>query len=144
MDVLAAFGTNLHMQILNFAHNKSDIHAFIEKFGDNGLRSLAIAYYQEVRERPKGSPGGLWQFIGLMSLCHPPRHDSADTIQRGFESWGKCENEEYPASDFLDYHRLSLMTTWLNFSIHSSGLITSYLISIETYGAISLSATSSS
>ncbi|MFS7928562.1 putative P-type ATPase, cytoplasmic domain N [Helianthus anomalus] len=45
-----------------------DIHAFIDKFADNGLRSLAIAYYHEVLERLKGTPGGLWQFVGLLSL----------------------------------------------------------------------------
>ncbi|KAJ0441957.1 putative P-type H(+)-exporting transporter [Helianthus annuus] len=48
---------------LNLAHSKSDIHAFIDKFADNGLRSLAIAYYQEVLKRPKETPGGLWQFV---------------------------------------------------------------------------------
>ena len=26
--------------------------------------------------------GGLWQFVGLMPLFDPPRHDSADTIRR--------------------------------------------------------------
>ncbi|KAJ0780024.1 putative P-type H(+)-exporting transporter [Helianthus annuus] len=57
-----------HHHILNLAHSKSDIHAFIDKFADNRLRSHAIAYYQEVLERPKETPGGLWQFVGLMSL----------------------------------------------------------------------------
>ncbi|MFS7916722.1 putative P-type H(+)-exporting transporter [Helianthus anomalus] len=89
--VVSSLAGNHH--ILNLAHNKSNIHAFIDKFVDSGLTSLAIAYYQEFRERPKESPGGLWQFIGLMSLCHLPRHDSADTFQRGFESWGKCKND---------------------------------------------------
>ena len=35
-------------QILNLAHNKSDIegkiHAVIDKFAERGLRSLAVAY----------------------------------------------------------------------------------------------------
>ncbi|KAJ0430466.1 putative P-type H(+)-exporting transporter [Helianthus annuus] len=55
-----------HHHILNLAHSKSDIHAFIDKFADNGLRSLAIAYYQIRSSRD--TPGGLWQFVGLMSL----------------------------------------------------------------------------
>nr|AUS89403.1 H(+)-ATPase 4 [Sesuvium portulacastrum] len=72
-------------QILHLAHNKSDIerrvHAIIDKFAERGLRSLAVAY-QEVPDGRKESPGGPWQFIGLMPLFDPPRHDSADTIRR--------------------------------------------------------------
>ncbi|KAK6153369.1 hypothetical protein DH2020_013008 [Rehmannia glutinosa] len=72
-------------QILNLAHNKSDIerrvHAVIDKFAERGLRSLAVAY-QEVPQGTKESPGGPWQFIGLMPLFDPPRHDSAETIRR--------------------------------------------------------------
>ncbi|KAL3513220.1 hypothetical protein ACH5RR_025937 [Cinchona calisaya] len=72
-------------QILNLAHNKSEIerrvHAVIDKFADRGLRSLAVAY-QEVPGGRKESPGGPWQFIGLMPLFDPPRHDSAETIRR--------------------------------------------------------------
>ncbi|KAH0457314.1 hypothetical protein IEQ34_012629 [Dendrobium chrysotoxum] len=75
-----------HFQkILHLAHNKSDIerrvHAVIDKFAERGLRSLAVAY-QEVPEGRKESPGGPWQFIGLLPLFDPPRHDSADTIRR--------------------------------------------------------------
>ncbi|KAI8563927.1 hypothetical protein RHMOL_Rhmol03G0147200 [Rhododendron molle] len=33
-------------------------------------------------EKKKESPGGPWQFIGLMPLFDPPRHDSAETITR--------------------------------------------------------------
>ncbi|RVX08645.1 ATPase 4, plasma membrane-type [Vitis vinifera] len=72
-------------QILNLAHNKSEIerrvHAVIDKFADRGLRSLAVAY-QEVPDGRKESLGGLWQFVGLLPLFDPPRHDSADTIRR--------------------------------------------------------------
>ncbi|XP_071741721.1 plasma membrane ATPase 1-like isoform X2 [Rutidosis leptorrhynchoides] len=75
-------------QILNLAHNKSDIerrvHAIIDKFAERGLRSLAVAY-QDVPEGRKESPGGPWQFIGLMPLFDPPRHDSADTIRRALD-----------------------------------------------------------
>ncbi|KAK4485706.1 hypothetical protein RD792_008352 [Penstemon davidsonii] len=72
-------------QILHLAHNKSDIerrvHAVIDKFAERGLRSLAVAY-QEVPEGTKESAGSPWQFIGLMPLFDPPRHDSAETIRR--------------------------------------------------------------
>ncbi|KAH7554029.1 hypothetical protein JRO89_XS12G0098600 [Xanthoceras sorbifolium] len=72
-------------QILNLAHNKSEIerrvHVVIDKFAERGLRSLAVAY-QEVPDGRKESSGGQWQFIGLMPLFDPPRHDSAETIRR--------------------------------------------------------------
>lgn len=72
-------------QILNLAHNRSEIerrvHTIIDKFAERGLRSLAVAY-QEVPDGKKESPGGPWQFVGLMPLFDPPRHDSAETITR--------------------------------------------------------------
>ncbi|KAF2316228.1 hypothetical protein GH714_041569 [Hevea brasiliensis] len=72
-------------QILNLVRNKSEIerrvHAVIDKFAERGLRSLAVAY-QEVPEGRKESLGGPWQFIALMPLFDPPRHDSAETIRR--------------------------------------------------------------
>ncbi|KAK1363370.1 hypothetical protein POM88_038931 [Heracleum sosnowskyi] len=37
---------------------------------------------QEVPEGRKESAGGPWQFIGLLPLFDPPRHDSAETIRR--------------------------------------------------------------
>lgn len=37
---------------------------------------------QEVPEKSKDSPGGPWQFIGLLPLFDPPRHDSAETIRK--------------------------------------------------------------
>lgn len=39
-------------------------------------------FIQEVPEGVKESAGGPWQFIGLMPLFDPPRHDSAETIRR--------------------------------------------------------------
>ncbi|XP_010531800.1 PREDICTED: ATPase 4, plasma membrane-type-like [Tarenaya hassleriana] len=72
-------------QILNLVHNKFEIerrvHSTIDKYAERGLRSLAVAY-QEVPEGKKESSGGPWQFIGLMPLFDPPRHDSAETIRR--------------------------------------------------------------
>ncbi|CAM0871308.1 unnamed protein product [Alopecurus aequalis] len=75
-------------QILNLAWNKSEIekkvHQVIDNFAERGLRSLAVAY-QEVPEGTKESPGGPWQFIGLLPLFDPPRHDSAETIRRALD-----------------------------------------------------------
>ncbi|XP_072956592.1 plasma membrane ATPase 1-like [Typha angustifolia] len=75
-------------QILNLAWNKADIdrkvHEVIDKFAERGLRSLAVAY-QEVPAGTKDSPGGPWQFIGLLPLFDPPRHDSAETIRRALD-----------------------------------------------------------
>ncbi|KAL6589789.1 hypothetical protein ACP70R_050225 [Stipagrostis hirtigluma subsp. patula] len=75
-------------QILNLASNKSEIerkvHQVIANYADRGLRSLAVAY-QEVPEGTKESPGGPWQFIGLLPLFDPPRHDSAETIRRALD-----------------------------------------------------------
>ncbi|XP_059589869.1 ATPase 11, plasma membrane-type isoform X2 [Vitis vinifera] len=71
-------------QILNLAHNKSDIerrvHSIINKFAEHGLRSLAVAC-QEVPAGTKDSPGGPWEFLGLLPLSDLPRVDSALTIR---------------------------------------------------------------
>ncbi|CAK8576757.1 unnamed protein product [Lathyrus sativus] len=53
----------------------------IDKFAERGLRSLGVAY-QEVPEKTKESPGAPWQFVGLLPLFDPPRHDSAVTIRQ--------------------------------------------------------------
>ncbi|AQK52114.1 ATPase 2 plasma membrane-type [Zea mays] len=36
----------------------------------------------EVPEKSKDSPGGPWQFVALLPLFDPPRHDSAETIRK--------------------------------------------------------------
>lgn len=41
-----------------------------------------ILKLQEVPEQTKESGGAPWQFLGLMPLFDPPRHDSAETIRR--------------------------------------------------------------
>ncbi|CAI0427860.1 unnamed protein product [Linum tenue] len=56
----------------------------IEKFAERGLRSLGVAR-QEVPEKTKESPGGPWEFVGLLNLFDPPRHDSAETIRRALQ-----------------------------------------------------------
>ncbi|OAE23029.1 hypothetical protein AXG93_3255s1080 [Marchantia polymorpha subsp. ruderalis] len=37
---------------------------------------------EEVPEKNKESPGGPWEFLGLLPLFDPPRHDSAETIRQ--------------------------------------------------------------
>lgn len=72
-------------QILNLCNCKEDVrkraHTVIDKFAERGLRSLGVAR-QEVPEKTKESPGAPWQFVGLLPLFDPPRHDSAETITR--------------------------------------------------------------
>ncbi|KMT17811.1 hypothetical protein BVRB_2g033500 [Beta vulgaris subsp. vulgaris] len=60
---------------------KKKVHDVIDNYAGRGLRSLAVAR-QEVPEKTKESPGGPWQFVGLLPLFDPPRHDSAETITR--------------------------------------------------------------
>ncbi|GMI91903.1 H(+)-ATPase 9 [Hibiscus trionum] len=60
---------------------KKKAHDIIAKFADRGLRSLGVAR-QTVPEKNKDSPGGPWEFVGLLPLFDPPRHDSAETIRR--------------------------------------------------------------
>ncbi|KAK8630261.1 hypothetical protein V6N13_079062 [Hibiscus sabdariffa] len=72
-------------QILDLCNVKEDfkkkVHSIIDKFADRGLRSLAVAR-QQVPEKTKESAGTPWQFVGLLSLFDPPRHDSAETIRQ--------------------------------------------------------------
>ncbi|KAG6522505.1 hypothetical protein ZIOFF_019645 [Zingiber officinale] len=60
---------------------RKKVHAMISKFAERGLRALGVAR-QEVPEASKESTGGPWQFLGLLPLFDPPRHDSAETIRR--------------------------------------------------------------
>ncbi|CAN1748366.1 ATPase 7, plasma membrane-type, partial [Linum perenne] len=75
-------------QILNLARNKADIanrvHAIIDKFAERGLRSLGVAR-QDVPSNDKESSGSPWEFVGLLPLFDPPRHDSAETIRRALD-----------------------------------------------------------
>ncbi|XP_010469197.1 PREDICTED: ATPase 7, plasma membrane-type-like [Camelina sativa] len=72
-------------EILDMAHNKLEIkdkvHATIDKFAERGLRSLGLAY-QEVPDGDVKGEGGPWDFVALLPLFDPPRHDSAQTIER--------------------------------------------------------------
>ncbi|KAL6649138.1 hypothetical protein ACP70R_013362 [Stipagrostis hirtigluma subsp. patula] len=71
-------------QILELCNCAQDVrrmvHTVIDKYADRGLRSLAVAK-QEVPDKSKDSPGEPWQFVGLLPLLDPPRHDSSDTIK---------------------------------------------------------------
>ncbi|XP_062086901.1 ATPase 9, plasma membrane-type [Humulus lupulus] len=72
-------------QIIELCNLREDVkrkaHAIIDKFADRGLRSLAVGR-QAVPEKTKESAGEPWQFVGLLPLFDPPRHDSAETIRR--------------------------------------------------------------
>ncbi|GJR05470.1 plasma membrane ATPase 4 [Tanacetum coccineum] len=46
------------------------------------LKKTSFDAMIEVPEKSKDSAGGPWQFVGLLSLFDPPRHDSAETIRR--------------------------------------------------------------
>ncbi|CAL9772111.1 unnamed protein product, partial [Musa acuminata subsp. burmannicoides] len=75
-------------QIMNLCNCKEDVrkrvHTVIDKFAERGLRSLGVAR-QEVPERSKESHSGPWQFVGLLPLFDPPRHDSAETIRKALD-----------------------------------------------------------
>nr|KJB66333.1 hypothetical protein B456_010G136300 [Gossypium raimondii] len=72
-------------QIIELCNLRNDAkrraHDIITKFADRGLRSLAVAK-QKVPEKTKDGQGDPWQFVGLLPLFDPPRHDSAETIRR--------------------------------------------------------------
>ncbi|KAJ4875298.1 plasma membrane-type protein [Raphanus sativus] len=75
-------------QILYLCNARADlrkrVHTAIDKYAERGLRSLAVAR-QTVPERTKESSGGPWEFVGVLPLFDPPRHDSADTIRRALD-----------------------------------------------------------
>ncbi|PON37199.1 P-type ATPase [Trema orientale] len=75
-------------QIIELCELKGEVrtkaHAVIDKYAERGLRSLAVAQ-QTIPEKTKESAGGPWEFVGLLPLFDPPRHDSAETIRRALE-----------------------------------------------------------
>ncbi|WJX25180.1 Co-chaperone [Trifolium repens] len=56
----------------------------IGRFAEHGLRSLGVVR-QVVPEGTKDSPGGPWEFVALLPLFDPPRHDRAETIRRAID-----------------------------------------------------------
>ncbi|KAI3423717.1 DNA topoisomerase I [Psidium guajava] len=75
-------------QIIDLCGLKGEVskraHAIISNFADRGLRSLAVSR-QTVPEKTRESEGTPWEFVGLLPLFDPPRHDSAETIRRALE-----------------------------------------------------------
>ncbi|RAL53690.1 hypothetical protein DM860_015418 [Cuscuta australis] len=75
-------------QIIELCDLKGDAlkraHGVIDNYANRGLRSLAVAR-QTVPEKNKESAGSQWEFVGLLPLFDPPRHDSAETIKRALE-----------------------------------------------------------
>ncbi|GAU11992.1 hypothetical protein TSUD_196160 [Trifolium subterraneum] len=59
-------------------------HQVIDQFAERGLRSLAVSR-QTVSAKTKESEGDAWEFLGLMPLFDPPRHDSAETIRQALD-----------------------------------------------------------
>ncbi|KVH89776.1 Cation-transporting P-type ATPase [Cynara cardunculus var. scolymus] len=100
-------------QILNLAKNKSEIenrvHTVIDKFAERGLRSLGVAR-QEVPANSKDSPGGPWEFVGLLPLFDPPRHDS-DQLAIAKETGRRLGMgvNMYPSSSLLGGHKDQLV-----------------------------------
>ncbi|KAK8618994.1 hypothetical protein V6N13_132964 [Hibiscus sabdariffa] len=62
-------------------HARNRAHEVIASYADRGLRSLGLAR-QTVKEKNKDAPGEPWEFVGILPLFDPPRHDSAETIRR--------------------------------------------------------------
>lgn len=75
-------------QILQLAHNKSElearVHATIDNYAERGLRALGVAR-QTVSAGVKESAGEPWEMVGLLPLFDPPRHDSAETIREALK-----------------------------------------------------------
>ncbi|XLU49134.1 hypothetical protein S245_043948, partial [Arachis hypogaea] len=75
-------------QIIELCDLKGEVlkkaHTIIDQFADRGLRSLGVAR-QTVSEKTKESAGEAWEFLGLLPLFDPPRHDSAETIRRALD-----------------------------------------------------------
>ncbi|PSS21021.1 ATPase [Actinidia chinensis var. chinensis] len=75
-------------QITDLCDLKGDVrkrsHEIIDNFAERGLRSLGVAR-QTVPEKIKESAGGPWEFVGLLPLFDPPKHDSAETIRRALD-----------------------------------------------------------
>ncbi|KAK7304120.1 hypothetical protein RJT34_15181 [Clitoria ternatea] len=75
-------------QIIDLCNLKGETlkraHKVIDEFANRGLRSLGVSR-QTISEKNKESAGDPWEFLGLLPLFDPPRHDSAETIRRALE-----------------------------------------------------------
>eukprot|EP00121_Abeoforma_whisleri_P010800 Awhi_evm1s9958 len=65
--------------ILDLAYNKEEIaeevKAKIDELGGRGIRSLAVAKFENDR----------WEMLGLLTFLDPPRPDTKDTIEKAME-----------------------------------------------------------
>ncbi|KAL8497723.1 hypothetical protein ACS0TY_021159 [Phlomoides rotata] len=59
-------------------------HDIIDNYANRGLRSLGVAR-QTVSAKTQESEGDPWEFVGLLPLFDPPRHDSAETIRKALD-----------------------------------------------------------
>ncbi|KAG4932823.1 hypothetical protein JHK87_046825 [Glycine soja] len=75
-------------QIIELCELKGEVlkkaHKVIDEYANRGLRSLGVSR-QTVSEKNKESAGESWEFLGLLPLFDPPRHDSAETIRRALD-----------------------------------------------------------
>eukprot|EP00850_Spirogloea_muscicola_P002181 SM000008S22270 [mRNA] locus=s8:700002:707007:- [translate_table: standard] len=75
-------------QVLELTKCSEDVRqkamASIDKLAERGLRTLGVAL-QEIPDGNAEGPGGPWRFMGLLPLLDPPRHDTADTIEKALE-----------------------------------------------------------
>lgn len=51
----------------------------------SAVQCIMIIFVQTVPEKDKESAGSPWEFVGLLPLFDPPRHDSAETIRKALE-----------------------------------------------------------
>ena len=76
--------------VLRMAHNadeiKDEVEAAIQDLADRGYRALGVARSipSGAEEAVGGGTGGedKWEFLGVLSLFDPPRHDTQRTLER--------------------------------------------------------------
>ncbi|CAK7324780.1 unnamed protein product, partial [Dovyalis caffra] len=78
-------------------------------------KPYALGTKRTIPEKNKASEGSPWEFVGLLPLFDPPRHDSAETICRAL---GLGVN-------------VKMITGYLSFSLASSSL---FLLSFSSHG----------
>lgn len=81
-------------------------------------------YTQEVPDGRKESAGGPWQFVGLLPLFDPPRHDSAETIRRALNLGVnvKMITGTYLAifgSQSVNVEKVNIITSELGLNMHA-------------------------
>ena len=64
----------------NAAEIKDGVEAEIVAYASRGFRALGVGLAEG--DGPADAPGTRWEFIGLVPLFDPPRHDTRETIER--------------------------------------------------------------